>query len=68
MAHGDVTPQTSTRTSCRRCEPRRDQNPYRKNDAARIGDPPSTRTARCRGWASGGIAPDLRKLDNDTPR
>ncbi|WP_332670886.1 cytochrome c-550 PedF [Aromatoleum sp.] len=67
-AHGDVTPQavdTSTLKSLG--DEWQTVNPYRDNaDAIRIGDSAYTQNcARCHGLGavSGGIAPDLRKLD-----
>ena len=70
LAHGDVTPQAvDTRELPSLGEPWRDQNPFRKNDtAAKIGSSAYNQNcARCHGLEaiSGGIAPDLRKLDNE---
>lgn len=69
-AHGDVTPQAvdvSTLTPLG--EQRRDENPYRGDkEAIRIGTSAYNQNcARCHGLEviSGGIAPDLRKLDID---
>lgn len=67
-AHGDVTPQAVDTSSLK---PLGDEwqtvNPYRDNaDAIRIGDSAFNQNcARCHGLGavSGGIAPDLRKLD-----
>ena len=70
MAHGDVTPQAvdvSTLTALG--EQKRDENPYRGNaEAIRIGTSAYNQNcARCHGLEaiSGGIAPDLRKLELD---
>ena len=69
-AHGDVTPQAVDTTSL----PQLGQawladNPYRGNEAAiKIGSSAYNQNcARCHGLEaiSGGIAPDLRKLDNE---
>lgn len=70
IGHGDVTPQAvDTKELPALGEPWRDQNPYRKNDkAVRIGSSAFNQNcARCHGLEaiSGGIAPDLRKLDNE---
>ncbi|WP_280155559.1 cytochrome c-550 PedF [Piscinibacter sp. XHJ-5] len=70
MAHGDVTPQAvDTKALPALGEQWRDQNPYRQNgDAIRIGSSAFNQNcARCHGLEaiSGGIAPDLRKLDNE---
>jgi len=69
-AHGNVTPQavdTSTLTPLG--EAWRDTNPYRGNEEAlRVGSSGFNQNcARCHGLEaiSGGIAPDLRKLDRD---
>ena len=67
-AHGDVTPQAVDTSGLK---PLGDEwqavNPYRDNaDAIRIGDSAFNQNcARCHGLGavSGGIAPDLRKLD-----
>jgi cytochrome c-550 PedF len=69
-AHGDVTPQAvDTRSLPALGEAWRNENPFRRNDAAiRVGTSAYTQNcARCHGLeaVSGGIAPDLRKLDND---
>ncbi len=69
-AHGDVTPQAvDTKELAPLGKDWRDQNPYRGNDAAvRVGTSAYNQNcARCHGLEaiSGGIAPDLRKLDND---
>jgi cytochrome c-550 PedF len=69
-AHGDVTPQAvDTHELPQLGADWRAENPYRKNDiAARIGSSAYNQNcARCHGLeaVSGGIAPDLRKLDND---
>ena len=70
MAHGDVTPQAVDTSSLPQLgDDWRAENPYRKNDkAAAIGASAFNQNcARCHGLEaiSGGIAPDLRKLDND---
>ena len=70
LAHGDVTPQAvDTRELPPLGQQWREQNPYRKDDAAiRIGTSAYNQNcARCHGLEaiSGGIAPDLRKLDNE---
>lgn len=70
MAHGDVTPQAVDTTSLPQLGTTwRTENPYRKNDKAiAIGSSAYNQNcARCHGLEaiSGGIAPDLRKLDND---
>lgn len=74
MAHGDVTPQAVDTSGL---EPLgkewRDENPYRKPyannaKAVEVGTSAYTQNcARCHGLEaiSGGIAPDLRKLDNE---
>ena len=69
-AHGDVTPQAvDTKELAPLGKEWRDHNPYRGNDAAvRVGTSAYNQNcARCHGLEaiSGGIAPDLRKLDND---
>jgi cytochrome c-550 PedF len=69
-AHGDVTPQAVDTSSLPQLgEAWRDENPYRANDAAiKIGTSAYNQNcARCHGLEaiSGGIAPDLRRLDND---
>ena len=70
LAHGDVTPQAvDTKGLPELGETWRAENPYRKNEAAvKIGSSAFNQNcARCHGLEaiSGGIAPDLRKLDND---
>lgn len=70
FAHGDVTPQAvDTQTLPQLGEQWRDENPYRGNgEAVRIGGSAYNQNcARCHGIEaiSGGIAPDLRKLDKD---
>lgn len=67
-AHGDVTPQAvDVSTLPKLGEEWREVNPYRDNaEAIRIGDSAFNQNcARCHGLGavSGGIAPDLRKLD-----
>lgn|SRR5512139_85822 len=69
-AHGDVTPQAvDTKELQPLGESWRNENPYRANAAAiRIGSSAYNQNcARCHGLeaVSGGIAPDLRKMDND---
>ena len=69
-AHGDVTPQAvDTSTLPKLGDNWRGENPFRKNDAAiKIGTSAYNQNcARCHGLEaiSGGIAPDLRKLDNE---
>jgi cytochrome c-550 PedF len=69
-AHGDVTPQAvDTHELPTLGEAWRDENPFRQNDkAVRIGTSAFNQNcARCHGLEaiSGGIAPDLRKLDNE---
>jgi cytochrome c-550 PedF len=72
MAHGDVTPQAVNTEGLEQLGTEwRDENPYRapyKNNAhaVEIGKSAYTQNcARCHGLdaISGGIAPDLRKLD-----
>jgi cytochrome c-550 PedF len=70
MAHGDVTPQAvDTKDLPPLGAQWRDQNPYRKDEkAVKIGSSAFNQNcARCHGLEaiSGGIAPDLRKLDNE---
>jgi cytochrome c-550 PedF len=70
LAHGDVTPQAVDTSSLPPLGADwRAENPYRKNDkAVAIGASAYNQNcARCHGLEaiSGGIAPDLRKLDND---
>ncbi|HSV71413.1 MAG TPA: cytochrome c-550 PedF [Methylibium sp.] len=70
FAHGDVTPQpVDTKALPPLGEAWKTENPYRKNDAAiKVGTSAYNQNcARCHGLEaiSGGIAPDLRKLDND---
>lgn len=67
-AHGDVTPQAVDTSSLKQLgAPWVTANPYRADkDAIRIGDSAFNQNcARCHGLGavSGGIAPDLRKLD-----
>jgi len=69
-AHGDVTPQAVDTTGLPRLgEGWRAENPFRSNDVAiKIGNSAYNQNcARCHGLEaiSGGIAPDLRKLDNE---
>lgn len=68
LAHGDVTPQAvDVHTLPALGEELRGVNPYRDNkEAVRIGTSAFNQNcARCHGLEaiSGGIAPDLRKLD-----
>jgi cytochrome c-550 PedF len=70
FAHGDVTPQAVDTSSLPPLgEDWRPENPYRGNDAAvKVGSSAFNQNcARCHGLEaiSGGIAPDLRRLDND---
>jgi cytochrome c-550 PedF len=70
FAHGDVTPQAvDTSTLPKLGAAWRAENPYRASDAAvKVGTSAYNQNcARCHGLEaiSGGIAPDLRKLDND---
>ncbi|WP_298234500.1 cytochrome c-550 PedF [uncultured Azohydromonas sp.] len=70
VAHGDVTPQAvDTKELPSLGDDWRDQNPFRGNDTAiKIGSSAYNQNcARCHGLEaiSGGIAPDLRKLDNE---
>ncbi len=70
LAHGDVTPQSVDTSGLPQLGTEwRAENPYRKNDKAiEVGTSAYTQNcARCHGLdaISGGIAPDLRKLDND---
>ena len=69
-AHGDVTPQAVDTTGLPTLgDEWRAENPFRTNDAAvKIGTSAYNQNcARCHGLEaiSGGIAPDLRKLDNE---
>jgi cytochrome c-550 PedF len=69
-AHGDVTPQAvDTHELPQLGEDWRDDNPFRGNETAlRIGTSAFNQNcARCHGLEaiSGGIAPDLRRLDNE---
>jgi len=69
-SHGDVTPQAVDTSSLPRLgEGWRSENPYRDNEAAiKVGTSAfGQNCARCHGLEaiSGGIAPDLRRLDND---
>jgi cytochrome c-550 PedF len=69
-SHGDVTPQAVDVAGLPKLGDNwRDENPFRKNDdAAKVGSSAYNQNcARCHGLeaVSGGIAPDLRKLDND---
>jgi len=69
-AHGDVTPQAVDTTALPKLgEEWRAENPFRTNEVAiKIGTSAYNQNcARCHGLEaiSGGIAPDLRKLDNE---
>ncbi len=69
-AHGDVTPQAvDTAALPKLGAERRAENPFRGNGAAiQVGTSAYNQNcARCHGIEaiSGGIAPDLRKLDNE---
>ena len=69
-AHGDVTPQAVDTSSLPKVgKDWLPENPYRQNDmAVKVGTSAyGQNCARCHGLeaVSGGIAPDLRKLDND---
>jgi cytochrome c-550 PedF len=70
FGHGDVTPQAvDTKELPQLGEQWKAENPYRENKTAlRIGTSAYNQNcARCHGLEaiSGGIAPDLRKLDNE---
>lgn len=72
QAHGDVTPQAvDTHELPQLGDNWRPENPYRqegRDKAVRIGSSAFNQNcARCHGLEaiSGGIAPDLRRLDND---
>jgi cytochrome c-550 PedF len=70
IAHGNVTPQAVDTTSLPQLGPAwRDSNPYSGNEQAiKIGSSAFNQNcARCHGLEaiSGGIAPDLRRLDRD---
>ncbi len=69
-AHGDVTPQAVDTTSLPKLgDDWRAENPFRANETAvKVGTSAyGQNCARCHGLeaVSGGIAPDLRKLDNE---
>jgi cytochrome c-550 PedF len=69
-AHGDVTPQAVDTSSLPKLGVEwRSENPYRENDVAvKVGTSAFNQNcARCHGLEaiSGGVAPDLRRLDND---
>ncbi|MEK8025304.1 MAG: cytochrome c-550 PedF [Pseudomonadota bacterium] len=69
-AHGDVTPQAVDTSELQQLgEAWRETNPYRGDEKAiKIGSSAYNQNcARCHGLeaVSGGIAPDLRRLDND---
>src|SRR6516165_16008 len=68
--HGDVTPQAVDTSSLPQLgQEWRPENPFRANEAAiKIGTSAYNQNcARCHGLEaiSGGIAPDLRKIDNE---
>ena len=70
LAHGDVVPQAVDTTSLPKLgEAWRDENPFRGHDGAiKVGTSAYNQNcARCHGLEaiSGGIAPDLRKIDNE---
>ena len=73
MAHGDVVPQAVDTSTLPQLGPKwLESNPYSKGpahkEALRIGSSAYNQNcARCHGLEaiSGGIAPDLRKMDND---
>ena len=70
FSHGDVTPQAvDTKELPALGAQWRAENPYRQNqEAVRIGSSAYNQNcARCHGLEaiSGGIAPDLRKIDNE---
>lgn len=70
FAHGDVTPQAVDTSSLPQLgDGWREENPYRKNEAAvKVGTSAYNQNcARCHGLEaiSGGVAPDLRKLDSE---
>lgn len=70
LAHGDVTPQVvDTKTLPTLGADWRAENPYRgQAEAIKIGSSAYNQNcARCHGLEaiSGGVAPDLRKLDNE---
>ena len=70
LAHGDVTPQAvDTKSLPQLGDAWKPENPYRGHaEAIKIGASAYNQNcARCHGLEaiSGGIAPDLRKLDND---
>lgn len=70
FAHGDVTPQAVDTSSLPKLgDAWRAENPFRKHEGAiKVGTSAYNQNcARCHGLeaVSGGIAPDLRKLDNE---
>ena len=73
MAHGDVVPQSVDTSTLPQLGPKwLDNNPYASGpghqEALRIGSSAYNQNcARCHGLEaiSGGVSPDLRKLDND---
>jgi cytochrome c-550 PedF len=70
LAHGDVTPQAvDTKDLPKLGDKWAAENPYRKHEKAiKVGASAYNQNcARCHGLEaiSGGIAPDLRKMDND---
>src|SRR5688500_4633130 len=69
-SHGDVTPQAVDTSALPKLgDEWRAENPFRANEAAvKVGGSAYNQNcARCHGLEaiSGGIAPDLRKLDNE---
>lgn len=70
FSHGDVVPQAVDTSSLKQLgEEWREENPYRGDKAAETigGSAYNQNCARCHGLEaiSGGVAPDLRKLDID---
>jgi cytochrome c-550 PedF len=70
FGHGDVVPQAVDTTSLPTLGPAwREENPYRNHEGAiKVGSSAYNQNcARCHGLEaiSGGIAPDLRKIDNE---
>ncbi len=70
FAHGDVTPQAVDTSSLPKLgDDWRGENPFRKHEGAiKVGTSAYNQNcARCHGLeaVSGGIAPDLRRLDNE---
>jgi cytochrome c-550 PedF len=70
LAHGDVTPQAvDTKDLPKLSDTWLGENPYRGNEKAKVlgASAYNQNCARCHGLEaiSGGIAPDLRKMDNE---